>query len=418
MGSYIYDNVRNALGGQSFKAGSVSKNWSPNEIRALYIMRSFIIVVDYLKGPILYSLDENAVGLDLQNPNRIGSLNNLLSNRQLSCMEEIYVDDVFQKYPNVMDLAAYARSVISSQSRLRFYAYASGMNPAYIVQKYQMAFNNGVMDFTYAKSIGGIRYVDTGNADWYKKYFLRPQYYPADADGGRLHIWFSKCEKQVASAQQKIEEERKSLESSMGIMEFVRKDINVLPDFLSLVNLMNYCRTSTDKTLLSIASIIRSETMANVKSVDGLTPEGVLQAARAIGDNSQSFVNSVKAIMSRYNDLGVYSKDGSFDVDSVRRKRSPSEDYGFIPLSRILDKVSARVYTELMSKKVFRLLLEVSIMDSFERGLPDGWFSEAVAGAIIKARDTRDYHIKEYLKFLHMVCGTTPDACREYISNH
>lgn len=418
MGSYIYDNVRNALGGQSFKAGSVSKHWSPNEIRALYIMRSFIIVVDYLKGPKYIPLDINAVGLDLQNPNRIGSLNNLLSNRQLSCMEEIYVDDVFQKYPNVMDLAAYARSVISSQSRLRFYAYASDMNPTLIMEKYQEAFSNGVFDFTYAKSIGGIRYVDTGNTEWYKKYLLRPQYYELDSDGGRLHIWFSKCEKQIASSQQRVAEERKSFETSMGIMEFVRKDIDILPDFSSLVNLMNYCKSTTDKTLLSIASIIRAETMANVKSVDGLTPEAVLQAAKATGDNSRYFVNSVKAVMSRYNDLGVYSKDGAFDVDSVRRKRSPSEDYGFIPLSRILDKVSARVYTELMTKKVFRLLLEVSIMDSFESGIPGGWFSEAIAGAVIKTQDTRDCHIKEYLNFLHMVCGTTPDACREYVSNH
>ena len=94
MASYIYSKVQEAIGGKSTSSG-FQKSWSPNKIRALYIMRNFIMVVDYLQGPKVWAIDENEVGMDLQNPNRVGSLNNLLSSRPLCCLEEIYEDEGF-----------------------------------------------------------------------------------------------------------------------------------------------------------------------------------------------------------------------------------------------------------------------------------------------------------------------------------
>ena len=39
--SYLYDKLRDALGGKNFKSGVSMKGWSPNEVRGIVIMRDW-----------------------------------------------------------------------------------------------------------------------------------------------------------------------------------------------------------------------------------------------------------------------------------------------------------------------------------------------------------------------------------------
>ena len=121
---YIYDSLKLAIGG-SANTNSVIKNWSPNEIRAIYIMRACIVVAYYTKDVKYVNMDQHCVIEELKRGRINGNLNNLLENRQLSCMEEIYVDSVFAKFPALIDLPAYIRSAYNQASRLRAYGYVT-----------------------------------------------------------------------------------------------------------------------------------------------------------------------------------------------------------------------------------------------------------------------------------------------------
>ena len=63
--SYLYDKLRDALGGKNFKSGVSMKGWSPNEVRGIVIMRDFILIADYVKSPKIVELNVQEVMFDL-----------------------------------------------------------------------------------------------------------------------------------------------------------------------------------------------------------------------------------------------------------------------------------------------------------------------------------------------------------------
>lgn len=232
--SYIYDALKTALGGASFKGGTVSKNWSPNEVRSIVLMRDFILVADFLKAPKVVPLDYNELSSDLSNPNRRGYLNKILLDRQLSCMEEIYVDEAYIRTQGVIDLDEYVKSAINTKSRLRYYGYVSGMNAGTLQSLYVKALSEGDMNFTLARSMGGFRYNDTNNTTWYKNHNLRDQFYELDKPNGRLAVYFKKCEATISEELKSREEQAKMLGKAMGLISMVKVDLGVFPRVLLL----------------------------------------------------------------------------------------------------------------------------------------------------------------------------------------
>lgn len=400
MASYIYSKVQEAIGGKSMSSG-FQKSWSPNKIRALYIMRNFIMVVDYLQGPKLMVIDENEVGLDLQNPNRVGSLNNLLSSRQLSCLEEIYADEVFSRFPGVLDLKAYADSVINSASRLRYYAYTSGISGEALRQVYYKVFSEGLVDFTYAKNVGGIRYVDTGNTDWYKKHNLRPQYYGPDADGGNLAAWFNKTEK-VVSKYAQAENEKIQLSKDLDyILKRVTVDAAGYSALVSLRSLMKHCQKSGYE-MHKIFNSVASEAQKVPKPVPGLSKQKVIAAITASGGNG---IKNPQGILNYYAYADLYLADAPFDLQKLITGNTYPEESGFLQIGNMLDRILSGLYEKYGSNSSYKYIINVAIMTSFPEGVPCGSLSKRLVGKGKVINRSPMEFIANYLSAFESICG-------------
>lgn len=411
MASYIYSKVQEAIGGKSTSSG-FQKGWSPNKIRALYIMRDFILVVDYLSGPKLMLLHPFEVAADLENLNRVGSLNNLLSSRQLSCLEEIYADEAFSRFPNVLDLQAYANSVVNSASRLRYYAYTSGIDGEELRRAYYKAFTEGTPDFTYAKNIGGIRYVDTGNTDWYKKHNLRPQYYGPDADGGNLAAWFNKVEKIVAKSAQDEANKHQQVRDQEYIMQRVIVDIAAYPAIVKLGSLMAYCNKTGYELYKGFYSIAEEATKS-YKPVSGLSKDKVVEAARATGNNSSDFILSIKCLVSYYEHAGLFLADAPFDLNKLIGSNLYPEESGFLQVGRVFDRILAGVYEKYGSNPTYKYIVNVGIMNAFPEGVPEGYLSKRLQGRVRTVSGDTSMFIGSYLKAFCYICGVPVESLRK-----
>ena len=276
MGSYIYNKVKEALGGSNFVSGKVFKGWSPNEVRAIFIMRDFICVADYIKAPVVVKLDLTEVAKDLESPFVRGSLNNLLSTRQLSCMEEI--DEAYQLKTSLIDLPAYVNSIVSGKSRLRYWAYVSGVPAEAVYNAYMEALTNAYQDFSFAKSVGCFDYNSTDNDDWYKKYLLRPQFYVVDADNGKLATWFRKVENAKTAEVELLEAKRRELGLYGVIVSAFNKDVQ---DYRYIVNLLRISnagsRIDIQHTDIKPTGAV-AEAVAKIKRYSGVSTQLLIQA--------------------------------------------------------------------------------------------------------------------------------------------
>lgn len=244
---YIYDKLKEALGGSKFSSShqSVVKDWTPNNVKALFIYRDFIFVAHHTRLPKVIPLNINEFSMDIQQNGRSGALHNLLAQRQLSCMEEFYVDSSFMNYPGAMDMGAYIGKLVTERSRLRYHGYISGVNVEELRERFSRAKLNG--DPLYAYATDGSRsasmsYTAVNNPMWYKNYYLRPQFYAMDAENGELHRWLTRAEGAIAS---KVQERSAALEEegirkALNILIF--QDLQVLEEVMIYLNLQAYLR--------------------------------------------------------------------------------------------------------------------------------------------------------------------------------
>ena len=408
--SYLYDNLRDALGGKTFKAGSVIKNWSPNEVRAIFIMRDFIFIADYIKQPKVIRLDVNEVGLDLMTTNRRGNLNNLLENRQLSCLEEIYVDSCFLQYSNVLNLQEYVQGMYNQVSRLRYFGYVRGFDLNTLENVYNKVLIDGLMDFTVAKNLGGFEYQDVENYDWYKKYNLRPQYYAIDGEKGKLSTYFSKCDKVIGDNIRNKEDEIKSLTVAGKVVEAFRYDINIA---LRVIYLLEYIKFLKGKDVFSdkLTDCLQKDLFYNSR-YDGLTKEKFI-----------NFITKAKIPVSREAKylLKLYQKVGIFDSSETNKEidlDSIDVNKGLFHLSeRLLSGLGEFVYS--LNKKEY--LLHVMLTSNRINALPDSALVTALKTNKVLhcnvVNDGNDY-LESVLKFTYALGGFTEKDFIEYINRN
>ena len=409
--SYIYNAVKNAIGGVNVNSGMAKqKDWSPNNIRSIYIMRDFVLVAYYTKLPKLVMLDSNEVGLDLQNPNRIGSLNNLLSNRQLSCMEEIYVDSILQVYPNVIDLQKYVNSLISGSSRLRYYAYVEGLNGDDLAKTYQKVKIDGVMDFTLAKNVGGFRYQDTENTDWYKKYNLRPQYYSLDESGKELATIFNKCKKLELEKEKALYDQKVFSEKYRTWPEKAYYDMQ---QYKYLVLLGNFLRKVQEiepnaRELPRVQQMFKQA--CKFKKVPGLSLENL----RAVSDSmSGSPKKNIIDAVSVYKNLGILS-DGDYDESEVNKSFGSKGGEGFLFVLQKLDTIAWELQNSAAKSNIAKMMrLRVA-------GIVDQPMNICVGSRIGKSeRKLQDVDPMEetiaYINFIMGYCGWNLDFYKSYL---
>lgn len=406
--SYLYDKLRDALGGKNFKSGVSMKGWSPNEVRGIVIMRDFILIADYIKSPKIVELNVQEVMLDLSNMNRRGSLNNLLSARQLSCLEEIYVDEGIRGYKQVIDLEAYVQSLVNGISRLRYYGYVSGFNAGELYGVYQKAFVDGVMDFTLAEKLGKFKAESVGNRLWYTKYNLRPNYYDVDRDGSKLSIYFKKCEKLIGEIEEKAHgavEERNEL---IRIYESFMLDYRTADDLKTLIDFIGFTK-GTDRFANSLSYILKAELLRRDDGVKGLTEGKLVKALKLAGMGVNP---KVKYVLDSYKGVKLFT-DGNME----RCEKCLS---GYYSLGKRIDTALAKLLKNSGENKLF-FYLAVKRAES----LPEGRLVEelkhegillcgvkgSVDGSDVRGGDEADY--KGLVRLVYSLCGYTEETYRK-----
>lgn len=211
LSMYMYQELRKVI--MNTKGKSTPKDWSPNSIKSIIITREFIFVAYHLTQPRYAMLNPEEAIEDIQRNGSNGALHNLLSQKQLSCLEEIYVDSVFENYKGILDLEGYVNGLVSSVSRLRFYGYIANANIQEIMNTYSNAITSRTLGYSYALDIGrtaSLMYQSTDNNNWFSKYNLRPDKYSTDAYKGSLNAWFKKVENKL------LEEKQAELDRVVG----------------------------------------------------------------------------------------------------------------------------------------------------------------------------------------------------------
>lgn len=202
---YMYQQLRLAVL-ETKNDSSFTKNWSPNLIKAIFITRGSILIAYHTRNPKLIPLDMNVSIPDIQKNGTQGSLHNILTKKQLSCLEEIYVDNAFKNYQGIFNLEYYVQTLVSSISRLRYYGYTNEVDLTEAYSRFNDARINGIKDYAYALDSHRktqLEIISTNNDDWYKKFNLRPDVYSIDAEKGTLSAWLNLVKKTVGAEMDK-----------------------------------------------------------------------------------------------------------------------------------------------------------------------------------------------------------------------
>lgn len=409
--AYLYDKLKEALGGAKFSNSHVGavRNWTPNGVKAIVIYREFILVANHVKPPRLYPLDINEVVQDLQRNGSTGALHNLLSQRQLSCMEEFYVDGMFQNYRGVLDLQGYVSKLLNEKSRLRYYGYIDGVNGQDLYKRYadaKMA-NNAVYSYAGDTSRqGSLQFTDVGNKIWYKNYNLRPQHYVLDADNGTLARWFRKCESDIKKQLDSLVEQQARQGREQAILTIVSKDIDQLPEFRKLYELKFVLEKNNSRWRVNKA---RAKLLSAIKEVlsDGISIKTLsLSEFSSVCKGSMENPSLISAYSARHC-LSSNVKEDSYTLDDLVSIVKNGD--GLLKTKETLDEVCLR-FAKSMKKSKILYFQVVSAYDSVKDLIPNGKFSEFIGG------QSQSKDLMGYIMFMLEVCGWTMDSFKEEYS--
>ena len=429
--AYLYDKLKEALGGAKFSNSHVGavRDWTPNGVKAIVIYREFILVANHVKPPRLYPLDINEVVQDLQRNGSTGALHNLLSQRQLSCMEEFYVDGMFQNYKGVLDLQGYVSKLLNDKSRLRYYGYIDGVNGQDLYKRYadaKMA-NNAI--YSYAGDTtrqGSLQFTDVGNKTWYKNYNLRPQHYVLDADNGTLARWFRKCELDIQKQLDSLVEQQAKQGRDQAILAIISKDLENLQAFMMLYELKmvldkSSSRWKVNKARLRMLSAIKnilqnsngerlsfkeatdqalSDFLSGKSSGKSLSVKEVSEVCSKSGISNKTLVSAY----SKCHCLSNGNEDG-YSLDDLVAIVKYGD--GLLKVRTKLDSICLK-FTESMKDSKISYFQVVSSYEQFKDSIPEGKFSKCIGG---NATETGD--VMGYINFMLDVCGWSLTSFQE-----
>lgn len=397
---YIYDTLKGAIGGSSSRKG-VIRDWSPNEIRAIFIMRNYIYISYFVKAPKIVNMDINEVTSELHSGHFSGNLNNLLENRQLSCMEEIYVDNYFAPYKGLIDLTAYYSSAYNQASRLRDLGYCNPLDVSKLDTLYRRVLVEGTFDFRICMALALRKdeiFWDTENAEWYNKFNLRPQYYYLDGDNGKLAIYFKKCRDAVVQgeaqrvSQELAQSEKKQVLDALKVDRSNGSNIGILNTIIRL--------SSKSEGFFKAIGDAVNKYMASKIKVEGLTKEKFISYLDG---------NNVNDILSFYESVKLFSdNDGAVNIGS---------SIGLYGLSRRLDLALRDIFLGCSSDLILRwVYLAIKRVGSF----PDGEALRALKFKLPKldiAIAPKERASDVFVDIILSLCGYTRSDIIRYMSN-
>lgn len=345
---YIYDSVKVALiGNNTESATAVIKGWSPNMYRCIMIGLDYIFVtyhggrvrkVDLDRGKVLDDLEKYSRGQSR------GSIHNLLSSRQMSCLEEFYVDYNIAKVRYLIDLNVFVEKLKSSVSRLRYYGYFDGnMNGAMLERLYK---NTDVL-YSLAKDknrMFKLDYVETGVKDWYRNYNLRPQYYTMDRDNGDLAIYFRKVEKIISNKIGEVEKLNNERILSGYIKSGLSVDMENIAYMQGIYKLKKYIDNPVADVYAPVGKLINRHMTelirSNTRVVAGFTPETV---KKYLGEYDEKRVNyMIKA----YENFKVFDKNDETPIVDVYAVKAKT---GFFDLENFYARICESLARDLIS---------------------------------------------------------------------
>ena len=399
---YVYDKLKTALGGSKFSSShsGIMKDWTPNGVRAIFIYRDFILVANHVKPPKLYSLDPNEVAMDVQKNGSNGALHNLLAQRQLSCMEEIYVDGIFQQYRGALDLQGYIGKLLNEKSRLRYYGYISGANANEVLDRYSKAKLDGNAVYSYAGDstrTANVQYQTVENPTWYKNYNLRPQHYALDADNGVLARWFRKCEGDIEKYINGQKENAENIAKSTLLKSLLDTDLGGYPLLKKFLHLRKYISKNTSVWNDPIRNIVKDE----LNSLFGDRAKWrirylTLDWMRSTG---VSLDNSYVGLLQSYSHLGLLDPikgDDNPGVSIEVMKQLYEEGQGFLMLNSRLEALCYQIIQRIKKKdKLSAATVIIAVMNS---NLPEGSISA-------EYNQTGNGSLEGYWKLILNLCG-------------
>ena len=410
MANYIYSKVKEALGGSRMGSSSktVIKDWTPNGVKALVICRSFIIVANHIKPPRLYQLDLSEVTKDLQGSGSTGAIHNLLKQRQLSCLEEIYVDSVFNNYKHIFNMDTYIASLLNEKSRLRVYGYCDGTNgnvAGEMLNNYRNAQIRGDFSYCYAfdrsRSVM-VQYKEVGNSDWYKNYNLRPQFYSLDADRGQLHTWFKKCENRVISEMQEKSREKESNDRVKYIRDLFSQDANNCLHITNLMSLQRWLKNNSKDSVDKMVFSAITTGLSNLK-VLGLHEDEVRSAVTGIS------IPQLNIIVKAYKLFGLFDSDSKRVISVEGLKDLVGAGQGFIRFFDVVEDICYKVISSAVKKK------GADMMAVYTAFMPNSGMIGSKRICSLLKRDVEGHdNIQGYVSFLYGVCGWSVGSLKEY----
>ena len=411
---YVYDEVKNQL--DIDQKGSKS-TWSPNIYRCIIIGADYLFFAYHggIKKNRIVRLDPEKVVGDIRKSEEgkyRGSINNLLQERQLSCLEEIYVDTAYQRFPNIFDIAKYADSVKSNVSRLRYIGYCTTSGDVdWLITSYDK--ENPIYTLAEDKTKRGLQLQVTkiNNPEWYKKYYLRPQFYDADKEKGKIAVWFRKNQKRIEEMLSESERAKLEQDNIKKLREIINVDMENSKYILQLARVMGYAKNP--KTL---KGVVVSDKEANIlaKAITKTISEGKTVSGFSMSVFNRLYTNDKTVIGPLFKLFKVLDKEensGKFDKKQICDVYNSHS--GFFNINGVLDNICFYAFQEHCQADNFGAKLKAiglvngSFGDSLEV-IPKGKFRDLLAQKLSKPEYAQSsaQSPKGYFLYISSLLGT------------
>lgn len=367
---YIHDRLKEALGGNKsmYSNSIVIKDWTPNNIKTLVIGKSFILIVHHVGGfggSRVIPLDVNKVAEDIHYGGN-SKLNYILKRRSLSCLEELYVDYTYIQENSLIDLVGYVRELVDTRSRLRYFGY--GDFPLGVEGWIKSAYdrNKGNLDYSIALDISKpfrLEHKEVGYSEWYKSYYLRPQYYKLDEENGKLALHFRKFENDYNSYIAKKLEQGKVKILKGSVEELINNDCANISYLKRFDYLLLHLTKASEDTVKSIVLRICRNIIKSKESFPGISREVLTPLLKNVSDREY--------LAKSYERFGVLDLKGN-TIDENKVSDYLENSKGLIDLGSILDKICFDSMIEL-SRKGYKDLLSMALLMN-EKSIPSGNF--------------------------------------------
>lgn len=283
--------------------------FSPNEVQAIFIGVDFVAVAYFTRLMQVRKFPQDEALADLERTrNRFGkngydrAISRLFENHQLSCLEEIYVEPRIIAM-RAFDLKGYLSENVNSASRLRAYGVIPNLSKYFV--EIETYFHDNEEEVSYFGENCSFKseVVAYNNSKWYTKYNLRPTYYSKDKEGGRLHQYFVRKEKEAERLISiKRHEELQGDMNAKAIKAMVADStyLRMLEELLRLKNYLSQTSyTAVDKVMLKTIE-------KNLELKDSFKPDFPAEVAEEAYMNMKSRIslNDAKKMVSLYSKMG------------------------------------------------------------------------------------------------------------------